>query len=257
MNCKQSRLAIALYVGNDLPEPEIARFRSHLDRCADCSRELQQYRNSRQGIAAILKEDITPPLPTSFTYLVLEKIRQTETVVKPSRLRTTYNPIYIGAAVTVVAIFFLLLINNIPFRGRQATLQAHLRGIAKMESQDLEFNWDSKLKYLDNLEGPIRLDEWQPSERSGIIAIMHKPDPLKRPKTYILDYCEDSRNIKAMLSYPWFNQRIERLSLVAGSQQNIFIAFYYLPHSTRLERNQIIKKIENKYKVNLFNRKEV
>lgn len=257
MNCKQAQIAIALLVGNDLPKSELILLLRHLDNCSDCAEELAQYQEDYQNITDIIKSDQPESLPSNFSYLVQESIRQIESGTKTKIPYFARSPIYITATVTAIVALFIFLISQNPIRIRKVRLDAHLKAIANIETHHPEFQWDAKLKYLENLEGPIRLDKWQASDKSGIIAIMHKPDPHNRPNTFILDYCKESRNIKSLMSYPWFNQRLNHLTIEAGSQQNIYVAFYYLPHSTRIERNRIIKKIEKKYKVNLFDRKGV
>ena len=257
MNCKQAKIAIALWAGDDLPERDINRLRRHLQNCPVCAAELESFRQSYGRVNDIFQADQPQELPSNFAHLVLDKIDRAATFTRTASSRRIRRPLYITAAVTAVTAVILFLITQNPILVRQAQLKNHLRTIAEMESYHPEIRWDAKLKYLENLEGPIALDQWNPTEKPGIVAVMHRPDPVNKPTTYVLDYCRDSRNIKQLKSYPWFDQRINHLALQAGSRDNIFVAFYYLPNSTRIERNQIIKKLEKKYKANLFERKGI
>ena len=255
MNCKQAHMAIALLAEDDLPRRDLIDLRNHLQNCPACTAELENYRQLFPRITDMLNSDRPSELPSNFAHLVLDRIDRAERPVQPAVDRRVRRPFYIATAVTVVIALLFLAINQNPILIRQTRLENHLRAIAQLESYNPEFRWDAKLKYLDNLEGPIALDQWNPPDQPGIVAILHKPDPVNKPTTYILDYCRDSRNINELKSYPWLNQRIDRLAFEAGSRENIFVAFYYLPNSTRIERNQIIKKLEKKYKANSFERK--
>ena len=255
MNCKQAHTAIALLVGDDLSRRDLINLRNHLQDCPECSAELDNYRQLYPKIADILKNDIPAQLPANFAHLVLDNIDRSQRPVQPEADRRVRQPFYIAAAVTVVIALLSLAIYHNPILVRQTHLENHLQAIAQMEAYHPEFRWDAKLKYLENLDGPVILEHWSPPDKPGLVAILHKPDPVNKPTTFVLDYCFDSRNISELKSYPWLDQRINRLANEAGSRENIFVAFYYLPNSTHIERNRIIKKLEKKYKANLFERK--
>jgi len=53
MNCSRVRKWIPLYAGADLSARKARRLEMHLERCADCGREIEEFRAALDGIRAV------------------------------------------------------------------------------------------------------------------------------------------------------------------------------------------------------------
>lgn len=95
-------------------------------------------------------------------------------------------------------------------------------------------------------EGPYPITEWEPPNRAAVYAIMIKPDPVNKPKTYRIIYFGQSSNLsergfyRSHHSYEcWLEQ--------AGKESNIYIGIYRMPNSTEEERRNIEQRLITEY----------
>ena len=51
MNCDRTRRLLPLFAGGDLQERKARRVREHLETCAECRRELEEYRKAMRAVA--------------------------------------------------------------------------------------------------------------------------------------------------------------------------------------------------------------
>lgn len=58
MNCSRARKWIPLYAGADLPIRKARRLEKHLERCADCGRELKELKAALASVRAIADQGI-------------------------------------------------------------------------------------------------------------------------------------------------------------------------------------------------------
>jgi hypothetical protein len=102
-----------------------------------------------------------------------------------------------------------------------------------------ELEWDPEHIFFKTFDGPYRLDNWEAPKQSGVYAVLHKTTSDEGPITYIIDYCGQGRNLSSYRGYPWIHHRIKRLVARTGATENVYIAVFLMPDSSKLERRQI------------------
>jgi hypothetical protein len=73
-------------------------------------------------------------------------------------------------------------------------------------------------------------------------------DPENRPATYVIDYCGHGRNLSLYKSYPWIEHRKKRLISRTGSLDNVYIAVFLMPGSSRQERRKLEQALIKTFK---------
>lgn len=89
-----------------------------------------------------------------------------------------------------------------------------------------------------SFEGPYLLDEWNPPQRAGIYAIMHKPDRTNKPSIFQIDYFGESGDFSDR-GFPWSHEKSDCFIEQAGSKNNVYIAIHFMPGSTESERQGV------------------
>ena len=97
------------------------------------------------------------------------------------------------------------------------------------------------------VEGPVPLDRWKPSGRAGIYVVMHRPDPHGHPAAYTVDYCGESDEILDRRN-PWLHHLEQRLLDRTGSTDEIYIAVYPMPDSSRRDRQRLQRLLVNRWR---------
>jgi hypothetical protein len=96
-------------------------------------------------------------------------------------------------------------------------------------------------------EGPYSITSWEPPYRAAVYAIMMKPDPEKKPRTYRIIYFGESSNLSERGFYR-AHHKYECFIKEAGSEANLYIGIYLMPDSTEEERREVEQRLINQYK---------
>ncbi len=97
MNCRRARKEIPLLAGGDLAVRKAGKLEKHLQACADCRRELMEYRASLAGIKTVAEKDEVRDWPESewkalIKNVISQKAEPRESVHKASpRLAWAYG----------------------------------------------------------------------------------------------------------------------------------------------------------------------
>src|SRR3972149_1192700 len=89
---------------------------------------------------------------------------------------------------------------------------------------------------------PVVLQYWDPPRKSGIYAIMYRPDPLKKPTTFTVVYFGETENF-AERGFPWNHESSGCWIQQAGSKNNVYVSIYLMPNSTKDERRKIEQEL--------------
>lgn len=96
-------------------------------------------------------------------------------------------------------------------------------------------------------EGPHPLTIWDPPKKPAVYAILKKPDPVKKPKSYKLLYIEQSKNLTERGFYKT-HPKYESWEKEAITRSNLYIAFYVMPVSMPQERDSVVSLLVEQYK---------
>lgn len=97
-----------------------------------------------------------------------------------------------------------------------------------------------------NFEGPYPIKAWDPPYCAAVYAIMRKPDPENKPKSYRIIYIGGSVNLSDRRFYREehkYNCWIKE----ADSEDNLYIGIYRMPNSSPDERIEIETNLINQY----------
>ena len=114
MNCRRARKEIPLLAGGDLAVRKAGKLEKHLRACADCRRELMEYRAALAGIKTVAEKDEVRDWPESewkalIKNVISQKAEPRESVHKASpRLAWAYG----------FAVLALLAVGGFPFKVR-------------------------------------------------------------------------------------------------------------------------------------------
>jgi len=245
MKCDKALSMISLYVGDDLPEKEIPELLAHLQNCPECHAELVELKKSQALINDIAGKDIPEPLPDNFAGIVHKSIASqgSNEVVSKFTFIWRWKPIL---AVVGVSLSLLLLLMVI---GDNLRVRPYLKpGQTALEWEKIEAD------FSESIQGPIKLSDWQPSADAGVYVVMHRADPDNDPDLFVIDYLGESSRISSYRSYPWLSHRKKKLLTVSGYEDNIYIAVYPMPGSSKKDRRQLEKSLIKEYNP-YFNKK--
>ena len=96
-------------------------------------------------------------------------------------------------------------------------------------------------------KGPYPLAIWDPPKKPAVFAILKKPDPIKKPKSYKLLYIEQSKNLSERGFYKT-HPKYEFWEKEAITRSNLYIAYYVMPLSMPPERDSVVQLLVEKYK---------
>lgn len=95
-------------------------------------------------------------------------------------------------------------------------------------------------------DGPYPITDWDPPYRAAVYAIMMKPDPANRPKTYRILYFGESENLSERGFYR-SHHKYDCWLEEAGSDSNLYIGIHLMPNSTKEERTAVESALIDEY----------
>lgn len=236
MKCQKVKKQLILFVGDDLSERKKKSVESHLKHCPICLAELEELNKSQKNVQTIARLDLPDPLHPDFPEKVTKNIRHVRAkspfwlMPKPVRVAGIF-------ALGILLIASAVLIFLSPGKVSSDRLIKEILAISDTGSSELV--WDSKHTFFKAFDGPYRLDTWEAPQQSGVYAVLHKTISDAGPITYIIDYCGQGRNLSFYRGYPWIQHRMKRLIARTGSKENVYIAVFLMPDSSKQERQQI------------------
>ncbi len=106
----------------------------------------------------------------------------------------------------------------------------------------MEITWGN-IKF----DGPYPITKWDPPYRASVYAIMIKPDPIEKPKTFRIIYFGESSNLSERGFYK-SHHKYQCWMQQARSESNIYIGIYKMPDSTQQQRKKVEQELINQYK---------
>lgn len=98
-----------------------------------------------------------------------------------------------------------------------------------------------------SFSGPWELQEWPAQAGAGIFTILTKPDPVNKPNIYSVIYVEETADFLEC-GLPW-SHRLSRAWLrEAKIKNNLYVALFKMPRSSKEKRNQICELLIREYK---------
>lgn len=102
-------------------------------------------------------------------------------------------------------------------------------------------SWNQSAGYT--FEGPVRLEDWEPRGLAGVCVLCRPRRPDEDPPggpdfvpLYVGDVTELLR-----ANGPWSAPCVERCLEQVESRDDLFLAFHYMPFTTRDERAPMVK----------------
>lgn len=243
MNCRKARERIPLLAGGDLPPRESGELLRHVERCERCAAALAEARRALAAVGEIAARDLPPPVPADFEGRVRLAVGQGAASAARARgaFRGPWQRLALGGAAVVAAAIVALAVRRDSAPPPVAPVETASSAGTRVGWNELQ--WD----FEGCAEGPYRLADWTLPDGAGVIAVLHKPDPVRRPDLYVVDYCGESEQLSRLRGYPWFEQRIRRFAARAGSHDNLYVVVCRLDPSSRGERRRIERAIVGKY----------
>ncbi|UCE41718.1 MAG: hypothetical protein JSV17_01620 [Candidatus Aminicenantes bacterium] len=245
MRCQKVKKQLILFVGDDLPERKKKSVEIHLEHCPGCAAELEGLKKAINSVHKISKLDLPDALPPNFSEKVTRVIHENQKDARRSRAQFLFlfpqkTARIVGAfALGILLILTAFLVFHSPEKVTSDQLLEKISSIPEKGSSELA--WDPEHVFFKAFDGPHRLDSWEAPSQSGVYAVMHKKDSKKGPSTFIIDYCGQGRNLSLYKGYPWIHHRLKRLITRTGSLENIYVAVFLMPDSSKQERRQIEK----------------
>ena len=236
MKCHKIKKQLVLFVGDDLPERKEKSVASHLKHCPKCEAELEELKKMKDSVDSIARLDLPDTLPPDFPEKVVKDVGRARA---KSLLWLMPRPVRVVGmfALSVLLIASLVLIFLSPKKVASDRLIKEIMSISDSGSSELV--WDPDHIFFKAFDGPYRLDSWEAPRQSGVYAVLHKTTSDEGPVTYVIDYCGQGRNLSSYRGYPWIHHRMKRLIAHTGSKENIYIAVFLMPDSSKQERRQI------------------
>lgn len=236
MKCQKVKKQLILLVGDDLPERKKNSVESHLKHCPTCMAQLEELKKMKENLREISRSDLPHTLHPDFPEKVIKNMR-------PARARSPFwlmpKPVRVGGILSLAIILIVSAIIIFLSSGKVASdrLIEKILSISQRGSSELE--WDPEHIFFKTFDGPYRLDNWKAPKQSGVYAVLHKTISDEGSITYTIDYCGQGRNLSSYRGYPWIHHRIKRLVARTGATENVYIAVFLMPDSSKLERRQI------------------
>ena len=248
MRCRKAEKQLALLVGGDLPKKKIADLMAHLDKCQFCAEELEQLKLSRELVGKLTENDMPDPLPEDFFSKILHTVADSSVERERFYKRVLWKP---AMAFAGAALFILLA-----FGVTQDLLKSRrgffaLKGKASGQFSSVkpgEVVWSAKFAFIKNLIGPSPINEMEFPEEPGIYAILHKPDPINRPKVFAVNFIGENSELSSVRENLVTIGKAELLISRAGSRDSLYIVLYPIPGSGEEERRQLKDSLIDKYK---------
>ncbi|MBN1291026.1 MAG: zf-HC2 domain-containing protein [Candidatus Latescibacteria bacterium] len=250
MKCIQVQKLIVLYVSSDLPEKQANHVKSHIEDCQECATTLNEYRTFRNTIKSLAASDTIPSLPENFCETTLGKAMSYNNHLRIQEKSIIFKTFifqkkYVVAAVALL-IFTATITAGLNHHFHKMQIAERLEEVEQIVKRpEPTVMVDHSL--LDNplLEGPYTLASWKPADTEGIIAVLHKPDPINKPETYVVDYIGEFTGNSGS-EFLWSRLDREQLLARAGSDDNVYIIYY--PMSDSRQRQIIATAVKRKFK---------
>ncbi len=252
MRCRKVEKQLALFVGGDLPESKVAKLMAHLGHCRSCAEEMERLKHSRELLGKIANADKPDPLPGDFSRQVLLDILEE----KADKRRFVPEFISIFRWKPALAFAGAALVILLAFGVTQDLLKAR-RGLHSLKGNvhrqvsvvnPGEVAWGAKYAFIKNLIGPSPLSELEFPEEPGIYAILHKPDPINRPKVFAVNLIGENSELSSLRENLVTIGMGELLISRAGSGDSLYIVLYPMPESSREERRRLKDSLIDEYK---------
>jgi hypothetical protein len=243
MKCQKIKKQLDLFVGDDLPERRKKSVEFHLRHCPDCMSELEELKRIQESVHTIAQKDIPRALHPDFPDKVMQQIVKEQSDVPQMRAKSFtwlfQDPARIAAIFAFVAVLTAsaVILFFSPGRVTSNSLIEKILSISERGSPELQ--WDPEHIFFKAFDGPYRLDSWEAPQQSGVYAVLHKATSEAGHITYVVDYCGQGRSLSSYRGYPWIQHRIKRLVAHTGSKENVYIAVFLMPDSSKQERRQI------------------
>jgi hypothetical protein len=255
MKCRDAELMLGLHIEGDLPDDKVPELLAHLMRCRDCAAELEKLKLSQELVKKIGKVDIPAPLPTNFSHnikqIIIDGQTQSAKTKQPGFGVLRKRPALAMVGIALVAVIAVFIFKPIPWNHggdiSSRVVELMLNGQGSLSWNEFE------REFAGGFEGPVKLDEWQPENMAAVYTVMKKSAAENDSEIYKIIFCGEGRSLAAISRYPWIEQRIKRLAEHAGSADNLYIAVYLMPGSSKLDRQKIETKLIEKFKP-YFNR---
>jgi len=236
MKCQKAKKQLVLFVGDDLPERKRISVESHLKHCPTCVAELEELKKMKEGINNIARLDLPDPIYPDFPEKVTKNIQQ---VRAKSQFWLIPKPVHAAGIFTLGILLITSAILIFLSSGKVSSDRLIKEILSISDSGSSELVWDPEHIFFKALDGPYRLDTWEAHQQSGVYAVLHKTTSDAGPITYIIDYCGQGLNLASYRGYPWIQHRMKRLIARTGSKENVYIAVFLMPDSSKQERRQI------------------
>lgn len=231
MRCIKIKRQLALYVGGDLPGEEEGALLTHIASCARCAAEYKSLVRSRAVMEDLIRRDRYEEPPPDFSERIIDSIQEREqTSARIPQWRLGFPKWRMAAA--CFCVFIVLASGYGLIRRESDERSARLRQrreevlrMAERDKSEIVLKGDRILGVA--IQGPCRIEDWKPPESTGIYALLHKPDPKKRPDTYIVDYLGESERLTP------------ETILSLRMKGDMYIVVYHMENSSELERQRI------------------
>ena len=248
MRCQKAEKQLALLVGGDLQKKKVPELMAHLDNCQFCTEELAQLKLSRELVAKLAESDMPDTLPEDFFRKILHDIVDGSVERESFYKRIYWKPVtaFAGAAL-VILLAFGVTQDLLKSRRGFFALKGNSSGQFSAVNPG-EVVWGAKFALIKNLIGPSPLNELEFPEEPGIYAILHKPDPINRPKVFAVNFIGENSKLSSLRENLVTIGKGELLISRAGSRDNLYIVLYPIPESGKEERRQLKDSLIEKYK---------
>jgi hypothetical protein len=242
MNCRDAQKMAALHAGGDLPDRDIPNLMKHLDTCKECAKEFESLKQVRTIVKEIAELDAPEPLPADFSQIITDRIPERQKKRFP-QIFTLFRLIRLRPAAVLAAAACLMIvylgISHILLQRKVRHFTRKLEEVQTMVQRDrAEIEISEDFLSARSIEGPFQLSEWEGNDIPAIFAVLHKPDQLNKPNTYIIDYLGETDGVQNS-TVRWIEENHERILSRAGSENNVYIAVYHMPGSSKSFRTMI------------------
>jgi len=243
MNCLKVKKRLVLFVGNDLPENKKRSIESHLKSCPKCAANLEDLKRTKEMMKKMAKMDLPDNLPANFPEKVTRLIQEAQRPVRHTRKKPLFwlsqKPVRIAGIFALGILLITVMVLQLLSPGKVSSDRLLKEILSITEKGDPALVWDPEHIFFKAFDGPHKLENWEAPAESGVYAVMHKMDSGNGPNTFVIDYCGQGRNLSLYRGYPWIHHRIKRLKTYAGSLENVYVAVFLMPDSSKQERRQI------------------
>ncbi len=121
MTCRRTRRLLPLFAGGDLPERRARRVQIHVETCADCRRELEEYQRAVRVVADAVRVtpagDWTPgEWRAVMDRVAKEKREPRDRAAAAPAPASKWVPAFASAATVVVVVAISLLLKDSPIK---------------------------------------------------------------------------------------------------------------------------------------------